>query len=210
MTERTSLTLDDINRAVRLADYHVFPSTTTTVCCLTLRDGFTVIGQSACIDPAMFDAALGRRIAYDDAIDKVWQLEGYLLAHQLRRGEAPTAFANAPDAGQAAAPQAPSALDVEAVLLSTPPQDPQEPSTPVLVDAGTVAAPDGLADAPPREPVTLTAADVGALGNVTDTLPGTPIDPLQTTTEGPTTAPIEAPVDPLAAGAAESFAAPQA
>ena len=67
--------------------YHVFPGTTLTVCCLTLLNGFTVVGESACASPANFDAELGQQIAREDAKRKVWALEGYALRNQL----APTA-----------------------------------------------------------------------------------------------------------------------
>lgn len=83
---KTYLDQDDINLAIEKADYHQFPGTTTTVCCLTLKDGFTVIGKSACVDPAKFDEALGRKIANDDAVRQVWELEGYLLNYKLKRG----------------------------------------------------------------------------------------------------------------------------
>lgn len=64
-------------------DYHVFPDTTVTVCCLKLKNGYTVIGESACVSPDNFDAEIGRKIARDDARRKIWQLEGYLLAQRL-------------------------------------------------------------------------------------------------------------------------------
>lgn len=67
--------------------YHQFPDTTLTVCVLELVNGFTVLGQSACVDPAEFDAGFGRTVAAEDAFDKLWQLEGYLL--QQRRYEQP-------------------------------------------------------------------------------------------------------------------------
>lgn len=83
------MTLDDINRAVVSADYHVFPETTVTVCCLKLRNGFCVVGYSACIDPAEFDEAMGRSEANKVAIEKVWELEGYLAVHLRSTGQAP-------------------------------------------------------------------------------------------------------------------------
>ena len=43
-------------------DYHVFPGTTLTVCVLTLANGFTVTGESACASPENFDTELGRKI----------------------------------------------------------------------------------------------------------------------------------------------------
>lgn len=120
---KTKLELDDINRAIASAQYHQFPGTTMTVCCLTLVDGFNVIGQSACIDPSMFDEAMGRSIAHEDAVNKVWQLEGYLLNYKLRRGiiqaeqESATAAAAAPEPAESviAEPPAPPVPDAVAV-----------------------------------------------------------------------------------------------
>ena len=63
--------------------YYVFPGTTVTVCCLTLKNGYTVIGESACASPENFDESLGKKIAYDNARNKIWQLEGYLLRQRL-------------------------------------------------------------------------------------------------------------------------------
>lgn len=74
---KTSLTLDDLEALVSDELYHFFPGTTLTVCCLILDTGFTVTGESACIDPANFDPETGRRIARNEAINKLWQLEGY-------------------------------------------------------------------------------------------------------------------------------------
>ncbi|WP_231409626.1 Gp49 family protein [Ralstonia solanacearum] len=64
--------------------YHVFPGTTVTVCCLTLANGFNVIGESACASPENFDAELGRKIARENAKDKIWALEGYALRNALQ------------------------------------------------------------------------------------------------------------------------------
>lgn len=63
--------------------YHVFLGTTVTVCCLTLTNGFTVVGHSACASPSNFDWELGRKIARDKARNEIWALEGYLLRHRL-------------------------------------------------------------------------------------------------------------------------------
>lgn len=63
--------------------YYVFPGTTLTVCCLTLRNGFTVLGESACVDPANFNENIGRKIAYANAKNKIWLLEGYLLQQRI-------------------------------------------------------------------------------------------------------------------------------
>ena len=54
-----------------------------TFCVLTLDNGFTVTGESACASPENFDAEIGRKIARENAINKVWMLEGYLLKQHL-------------------------------------------------------------------------------------------------------------------------------
>lgn len=54
-----------------------------TFCVLTLRNGFTVTGESACASPENFDAEIGREIARKNAIDKVWPLMGYMLKQRL-------------------------------------------------------------------------------------------------------------------------------
>lgn len=54
-----------------------------TFCVLVLRNGFTVTGESACASPENFDAELGRNIARQNAINKVWPLMGYELRSKL-------------------------------------------------------------------------------------------------------------------------------
>jgi hypothetical protein len=58
-----------------------------TICVVTLENGFSVRGESACAHPDNYDRALGERIAYDDAIAKIWPLEGYLLKQRLWEAE---------------------------------------------------------------------------------------------------------------------------
>jgi len=54
-----------------------------TFCVLQLRNGFTVTGESACASPENFDAELGRKIARQNAVAKVWPLMGYELRSKL-------------------------------------------------------------------------------------------------------------------------------
>lgn len=54
-----------------------------TFCVLTLKNGFTVTGESACASPENFDAELGRKIARTNAINKIWPLMGYELKQRL-------------------------------------------------------------------------------------------------------------------------------
>lgn len=54
-----------------------------TICVLVLKNGFTVTGESACASPENFDPEIGRKIARDNAVNKIWMLEGYLLKDKL-------------------------------------------------------------------------------------------------------------------------------
>ena len=72
-----------IDEAISSEQYHVFPGTTMTVCALTLRNGYIVTGESAAASPENFDKDIGRKIARDNARNKIWALEGYLLREKL-------------------------------------------------------------------------------------------------------------------------------
>ena len=54
-----------------------------TFCVLTLRNGFTVTGESACASPENFDPQIGRNIARQNAVSKVWPLLGFVLKERL-------------------------------------------------------------------------------------------------------------------------------
>lgn len=77
------LSPEKIDAVITDEDYHIFPGTTLTVCCLRLRNGFTVTGESAAASPENFDEKVGRMIARSNARAKIWALEGYLLREKL-------------------------------------------------------------------------------------------------------------------------------
>lgn len=54
-----------------------------TFCVLVLKNGFTVTGESACASPENFDAEIGRQIARQNAVQKIWPLMGYALKQDL-------------------------------------------------------------------------------------------------------------------------------
>ena len=56
-----------------------------TFCVLVLKNGFTVTGESACASPENFNAEIGRKIARENAINKVWPLMGYELKSKLSK-----------------------------------------------------------------------------------------------------------------------------
>lgn len=54
-----------------------------TICIIILENGFKVEGVSACVDPANYNEDIGRECAYENAFNKIWELEGYMLRQSL-------------------------------------------------------------------------------------------------------------------------------
>lgn len=54
-----------------------------TMCFIVLHNGFKVEGVSACVDPLKYDKAQGEQYAYENAFEKLWQLEGYVMKNEL-------------------------------------------------------------------------------------------------------------------------------
>jgi hypothetical protein len=77
------LTPSSIDSTIIGDDYWIVPGTTMTVCALKLKNGFVVIGESAAASPENFDQQIGRKIARDNARNKIWPLEGYALRNKL-------------------------------------------------------------------------------------------------------------------------------
>lgn len=77
------LTPAHIDKTIVSEQYYVFPNTTLTICRLELKNGFSVIGESAAVSMANFDEEIGRKVARENAREKIWALEGYLLKQKL-------------------------------------------------------------------------------------------------------------------------------
>ena len=80
------ITPEDIKSEIVSQQYHRFPGTNVTVCCVTLRNGFNAVGSSACADDRLFDPDLGEQIALKDAEGKLWPLLGYELCSNIAAG----------------------------------------------------------------------------------------------------------------------------
>lgn len=59
------------------------PLALLTFCVLVLKNGFTVTGESACASPENFNPEMGRKIAREKAVSKMWPLLGYALKERL-------------------------------------------------------------------------------------------------------------------------------
>lgn len=66
-------------------DFTVLPDSTVTICNITLDNGYSVRGESACVDPSNFNREIGQHYAEKQAIDKLWPLFGFLLAEKRFR-----------------------------------------------------------------------------------------------------------------------------
>ncbi len=73
------VTEDMICSKIKNIDFTVMPSGKAVVCEITLENGFTVRGESAVVDPANFILEIGQNIAFTHAVDKIWEVEGYLM-----------------------------------------------------------------------------------------------------------------------------------
>lgn len=77
------LTPADIDAAIVGETFTVLPSGKVMVCELTLRNGFTVRGEAATVSKDNFNEEIGKKISRENARNKVWELEGYLLQEKL-------------------------------------------------------------------------------------------------------------------------------
>lgn len=60
---------------------------TLTHCCIHVDNGYIATGESACVSPENYDKAIGEKLAYDQAFNKLWPLFGFLLAESRLRAE---------------------------------------------------------------------------------------------------------------------------
>jgi len=77
------ITAQWIKDKIRKVECVRIPGSAVTICNVTLENGFSVRGESACVDPGDYHEELGKELAYKDAFNKIWALEGYLLAEGL-------------------------------------------------------------------------------------------------------------------------------
>jgi hypothetical protein len=74
--------LTEMMAKIKDTTYTLLPNGRTTICQVTLENGFTVEGSSACVVKEEYNQALGEKYSFEKVIDKMWELEGYLLAEK--------------------------------------------------------------------------------------------------------------------------------
>ena len=77
------ITPELVDAEITDAQYWRVPDTTVTVCALTLKNGFVLIGKSGAASYENFNEGIGKSVAYDNARDQVWQLLGFRLKDAL-------------------------------------------------------------------------------------------------------------------------------
>lgn len=58
-----------------------------TLAVVVLKNGFTVIGSSACASPENYDMALGEKFAYEHALRQLWAHFGFCLRQKLEEAK---------------------------------------------------------------------------------------------------------------------------
>lgn len=64
-------------------DYHHFPQTGVTVCCLVVKNGYSVTDEAVCANVATFDPDVGKRRARRNALNELLRMEHYLLRQRI-------------------------------------------------------------------------------------------------------------------------------
>jgi len=76
------LTEEYINSLIVKEESHKIGEKTTIVL-LILKNGFEIIGSSACVDPKAYSHEIGTLCARERAVHKIWELEGYAAQNLL-------------------------------------------------------------------------------------------------------------------------------
>lgn len=82
------VTREALMAKIKKTDFVLMPDGRTTICQLTMQNGFTIRGESACVDIANFNKDDGEMYARDSAIENAWAFEGYLLAERIHQTKA--------------------------------------------------------------------------------------------------------------------------
>ena len=86
MSSKYMVTHEMLEGMVRDVSYTVIGET-LTICNIICKNGFSVTGESACVDPANFDKKKGEMYAYESAFNKLWPLAGFLMKQRMYEDE---------------------------------------------------------------------------------------------------------------------------
>lgn len=80
-TKVTEEYIDNMIHDSEVSSFEVFGVQTIVV--IKLPNGFTLVGESACVDPSNYDFKIGYDICMSRIKNQLWMLEGYLLQNKL-------------------------------------------------------------------------------------------------------------------------------
>ena len=83
----TKVTREHVESKIVNKEFLVSSSKKKTICIITAENGFEAMGSAGVVDPANYDQEIGERISYNNAFDKLWELEGYLLQEKLHNNK---------------------------------------------------------------------------------------------------------------------------
>lgn len=87
MQDAPKVSIEEINAAIKKTEFILLPDNRTTICMLTLDNGFTVRGEASCVSLKNYNQNLGEHYSREDAISKVWVLMGFRLADRLHQAK---------------------------------------------------------------------------------------------------------------------------
>jgi hypothetical protein len=77
------ITKEYMDSRIRATSFLRMPMTpTVTVATIELDNGYSVRGESACVNIENYNQEIGEKVAYDNAYSKLWSVFGFLLAEK--------------------------------------------------------------------------------------------------------------------------------
>lgn len=70
------LTIEEIEASISAESYSKIGEK-TTICFVTLQNGFEVLGTSGVVDASKYDFEIGKKFARETVIKKLWELLGF-------------------------------------------------------------------------------------------------------------------------------------
>lgn len=82
---KNTVTQEQIDNIIANSTFEAFHRVHEKQCLVVakLPNGFTVVGESACVDPTNYDEKIGYDLAVNHIKNRLWELEGYALQNKL-------------------------------------------------------------------------------------------------------------------------------
>ncbi len=82
------VTLDYMLSRVEDVRYEMSPvNPVMTIAHILIDNGYSVTGQAAPADPDNYNAEYGKKLAYEDAVRKLWPIFGFMLCEDIHRAK---------------------------------------------------------------------------------------------------------------------------